>query len=150
MSTLQTPGAATPSEDPSPGASWTALVLILASLGLAAISSSAGWWHVPFVPSMTKTANFALFAGFYVAAQAIERLLEVPAPLVSKNRANRAQIMLGLATLFGVIASFALGLYFLRAIGMTTARWIDIFASGLIIGAGTKPLHDLISLIQNK
>lgn len=127
-----------------------ALTLLLLSAAVAAIASSAGWWHTPFIPSMTKTANFALFAGFYVAAQAIERLLEIPAPLISKKRADRAQVMMGVATLFGVIASFAFGLYFLRAIGMTTARWIDIFVSGLVVGAGTKPLHDLISAIQSQ
>ena len=144
---------ATGSTDPDSWVSALALGLLLASLGLSALASSAGWWHTPFTPSQKSTANFSLFAGFFVATQGIERLLEIPSALIRLGsadhvRANRAQIMLGIATLAGVIVSFAFGLYFLRAIGMSTARWVDIFVSGLIIGAGTKPLHDLITTIQ--
>jgi hypothetical protein len=27
-------------------------------------------------------------------------------------------------------------------------RWVDLVVTGLVVGAGTKPLHDLISNIQ--
>jgi hypothetical protein len=27
-------------------------------------------------------------------------------------------------------------------------RWLDVFVTGLVIGGGTKPLHDLIATIQ--
>jgi hypothetical protein len=34
-------------------------------------------------------------------------------------------------------------------IGVTTAPlWMDIAVTGLAVGAGTKPLHDLISKIE--
>jgi len=44
-----------------------------------------------------------------------------------------------------------LHLYFLKALGIACgSRWIEIPATGLIIGIGTKPLLDLITLISTK
>jgi hypothetical protein len=36
------------------------------------------------------------------------------------------------------------------SIGMQVSHTRDNFFTGLVIAAGTKPLHDFISLIQNK
>src|SRR6478672_7971130 len=58
------------------------LALLLLAFGLAILANAAGWSAHPFTPSADGTANFALFAGFYVAAQAIERLMELVAPLL--------------------------------------------------------------------
>jgi hypothetical protein len=41
------------------------------------------------------------------------------------------------------------GAYLLQAIGIlgtNKAHWLDITVSGFAVGAGTKPLHDLISI----
>jgi hypothetical protein len=56
-----------------------------------------------------------------------------------------------LATTIAMWASATLHLYFLRTIGVTsTKHWLEILATGLIIGSGTKPLHDLIDAISAK
>ncbi len=44
-----------------------------------------------------------------------------------------------------------LKLYFLTQVGIASPpRTFEILATGLIIGAGTKPLHDLAALIEKK
>jgi hypothetical protein len=147
---------------------WLFLFLI-AAVVLAVIWNIAGT-GTPFDPSKDATANFALFAGFYVAAQVIERLLELVAPLVPKGlpgwsmpatvvgesaqaaqvKADRAKVVLGLGALAGVAASCAFGLYFLRAVGIDCSRTIDCLATGITIAGGTKQLHDFTTTLQNQ
>jgi hypothetical protein len=55
------------------------------------------------------------------------------------------------ATILGMWSSATLHLYFLKVIGVAGgSRGLEILATGLIIGAGTKPLHDLITSISAK
>jgi hypothetical protein len=55
------------------------------------------------------------------------------------------------ATILGMWASATLHLYFLKVIGVAGgSRGLEILATGLIIGAGTKPLHDLITSMSAK
>lgn len=142
------------------------LIVVAALLAVA----MNGWWHstnAPFKPSSSDNANFTLFAGFYVAAQVIERLIEVVSPLfpplgwlpaniddgaakAAHVKADRGAYVLGVASVAGVAASAGLGLYFLAAVGLPGSNTVDSIASGLLIGGGTKPLHDLITSIQNK
>lgn len=50
-----------------------------------------------------------------------------------------------LATILGIIASAVLKLYLPHVVGIASGgRAIQILATGLVIGGGTKPLHDLI------
>jgi hypothetical protein len=123
-----------------------------------------GWTNQPFTPSATAAATFALFAGFYVAAQVIERLMQLISPFIpwwppptsattpavraAHTKADRGTVALGIAAVLGVGASAAGGLYFLTAIGMHVNRLVDIFITGIVIAAGTKPLHDFINLLQ--
>lgn len=145
--------------------------------------------------------GLTLFALFYVAAQAIERLLEpfssfllpnqdkkkeadeavagakkakadaaktgtdanvdkaeselekaakAKAKLAARNR-HRAILFWGIATVVGIAVSAGMKLYFLQKAGIgNSSRWWEILATGLIIGAGTKPLHDLIEFISSK
>jgi hypothetical protein len=169
--------------DPSRTAKIVLWVLVLVAVGAAAVMNSQGWTGKPFTPSATTTANFSLFATFYVAAQVIERLMQLIAPLVvlwtpwpattrstttadgttttittdpsdavkaAHVKADRSAVMMGIASVAGVVASCAFGLYFLAAVGIDTTNTIDAFCTGITIGAGTKPLHDLITLIQNQ
>jgi hypothetical protein len=160
--------------DPTRVAKWALFGMLLLAALVGVIWNNVGHAGTAFVPSMTSTANFALFAGFYVAAQIIERLLELvspglpvwnvpdapnpggaatPAQLATAKaaqvKADRALAASGLATIFGVIASCAFGLFFLGAVGIDASHTVDSVATGLVIGAGTKPLHDLITTIQN-
>ena len=53
------------------------------------------------------------------------------------------------ATAVAMLGSASLHLYFLRAVGMSSSsRWLEILATGLIIGAGTKPLNDLTTKLS--
>jgi hypothetical protein len=66
-------------------------------------------------------------------------------------KGNRAVIFWGIATSVAVLTSAGLKLYFLRVVGIADApRVWEVLATGLIIGGGTKPLHDLVELIQAK
>jgi hypothetical protein len=158
----------------------------------------------------TAAGTLSMFATFYVAAQAIERLLEpLSNVLVSKDGAEsasaskvdsagkkanelaeaasdatpnlalvntakqavesslkavataknhldlisqaRTTLFWALATIAGMAVSASLKLYFLIMVGIGPGpRWMEVLATGLIIGAGTKPLHDLITTISNK
>ncbi len=69
----------------------------------------------------------------------------------SRWKANRKIIFWALASAVATLAASALQLYFLRAVGIAAPpRALDLLATGLIIGAGTKPLHDLATLISAK
>jgi hypothetical protein len=95
--------------------------------------------------------GFAIFAGFYIAAQAIERLLElVPAGLGSKQaKANRAVIFPAFGFILAVLLAEKLGLFYVQAVGVTdlSKDW-DIVITALAIGGGTKPLHDAIKRLE--
>jgi hypothetical protein len=153
--------------DPTRTARIFLFCCILVALVVAVVADRAGWATKAFEPAQVAEANFALFAGFYIAAQLIERLMELVSPMfplwslppgfstdkqvrVAQVKADRGKAVLGLAALAGAIASAAFGLYFLEAVGMNVPRMPDIFFTGLVIGAGTKPLHDFISGLQNK
>ena len=131
------------------------------------------------------SSDVTIFAFLYIAAQAIERLLEpissriLPTAEEIKNRditqakfenskkekdgieaanakaalaikrANRTVVFWAIATCCGLIASSGLKLYLLTTIGAASVpRAAEILVTGLVIGGGTKPLHDLISRIE--
>jgi MFS family permease len=154
------------------------------------------------------TGNYTTFAGLFVTALAIERLLEPFSGLVMPTtdqrkaerdaarasfalgnsattasdvqqakkryayvRTSRAVILWAVATLLGMILAAVFGLFLVRTTTTTgkipavqpgirvtapnhkTApkdpnRFVDLLVTGLVVGAGTKPLHDLISRVQ--
>lgn len=103
------------------------------------------------------TSKFDLFAGFYVAAQSIERFTEffsgVCPPLGDDDatKADRAWVIGGITLVLGVLTAKSTGLMFLTAIGWTSpSHQLDILATGLILAGGSKSLHDLISAIQTR
>ena len=68
---------------------------------------------------------------------------------VEEERANSAVIMWALASFLGVLISAFLGLGLLHTVGVQDApKWLDVVVTGLAIGGGTKPLHDLIGNLQ--
>jgi hypothetical protein len=55
-----------------------------------------------------------------------------------------------LATGLGFLASAALKAGIMTTIAKTAPnRWVDVALTGLIIGAGSKPVHDALSQIQS-
>jgi uncharacterized membrane protein YfcA len=74
-----------------------------------------------------------------------------PVTKATADQARRARgiVLWGFASALGMVGSGACGVLLLRTAGVTGARPVfDILVTGLAIGAGTKPLHDLISNIQ--
>jgi hypothetical protein len=55
-----------------------------------------------------------------------------------------------IATCAGMVVAALMNLYFLSTVGIAATKpwWAEILATGLIIGGGTKPLHDLVKLIS--
>ncbi|SCX28020.1 hypothetical protein [Mycolicibacterium fluoranthenivorans] len=55
-----------------------------------------------------------------------------------------------IATCAGMVVAASMNLYFLSTIGIAATKpwWAEVLATGLIIGGGTKPLHDLVKLIS--
>jgi hypothetical protein len=144
----------------------------------------------------TPAQGLTVFAVFFVAAAAIERLLEplskmLPSATDKKAEADsmvahagqmlmaqaqgapaasgttmlsqaattvddanyrdfwKSLLLWTVATVVAMVASAFLRLYFLRTVGISNGpRAVEILATGLIIGSGTKPLHDLITLIS--
>jgi hypothetical protein len=69
--------------------------------------------------------------------------------VVDRIRRNTTVITWAVASFIGMAVCGALGILFLRAIGFAgTPAAVDVVISGLAVGSGTKPLHDLISSIQ--
>jgi hypothetical protein len=184
------------------------VVVSVAFAGLALATLVASLIHhgdrLPAGPG-TPAAGLTIFAVFFVAAQAIERLLEPLASLwdpkteekakqastkasddsevavkaiaahdsgasAKKEQANKALVeaaqakaeassshenrkiyFWAAACSVGLLASSSLKLYFLTTVGIASPpRTLEILATGLIIGSGTKPLHDLVTLISAK
>jgi hypothetical protein len=69
--------------------------------------------------------------------------------VVDRIRRNTAVIAWGLASFLGMTLCGLFGLFMLRLVGFTgVPEEADIVISGLAVGSGTKPLHDLISNMQ--
>jgi hypothetical protein len=86
-------------------------------------------------------------------AAALRALAADPSPakkaVADQARRARGIVLWGVASALGMVASGAFGVFLLRAAGATSVRpFFDILVTGLAIGSGTKPLHDLISNIQ--
>jgi hypothetical protein len=161
--------------DPTRAAKWVLFGMFLLAAAVAWIWNHCGNVGAPFKPATDEAANFAFFAGFYAAAQVIERLIELVSPMLplwnvptppvpdppakpvqmatakaAQVKADRALAAQGIAAVLGVAVSCGFGLFFLETVGFQVSNTIDTFATGILIAAGTKPLHDFISGLQNK
>ena len=69
--------------------------------------------------------------------------------VVSQITGSRALATWALASFLAMLASGGLGIFLLHAVGLSSVPpALDILVTGLAIGSGTKPLHDLIGNIQ--
>ncbi len=153
--------------DPTNTAKWVVIGLSLLAIALAILLNAFELTPAKvFDPSLEKEANFALFAGFYVAAQVIAAVLLVIAPFIppwrppstvvgdtakaAQTKADRAVLLLGLGAVGGVVASCLFGLFFLQAVGLHASHTVDAIFTGATLAGGAKPLSDFVKLIQNK
>jgi hypothetical protein len=133
-------------------------------------------WNAPL--GYRVGSAWQAYAGLFVLAAGIERLIQpfsdvlgdgpqnpAPAaapvavnnsliftPIDANSKKNTAVVTWGLASGLGCLACALLGVGLLTAImgadSSTPPPWLDVLVSGLVVGAGTKPLHDLITNIQ--
>jgi hypothetical protein len=73
---------------------------------------------------------------------------------VADSRSKTALVTWGVATGLACVLSASLNVTLLHAMttqaGTHSPFWVDLLVTGLVIGAGTKPLNDLWSRLQNK
>jgi hypothetical protein len=73
---------------------------------------------------------------------------------MDRAQANRTVLLWALATAVAAGAAGASGFYLLHMIAapdwsVDLPYWVDALVTGLVVGTGTKPLHDLITRAQN-
>lgn len=159
------------------------VVAVILVVGLATLLITI-WWASTTAPPRVAVDGLGIFAVFFVAALAVERLIE-PLTLLDPKKpeleqtakvtaaaaaaegslqaaANakaiaelwatyRAIGLWGVASIIGALAAALLNLHLLNAAGIQTpSLYLEILATGLIIGAGTKPLHELNKLVTAK
>lgn len=148
------PVPATPTAPPAPGSGDDVSAALSAQglgLVLLVIGVLIAWVMDEDQGAFTPKDGFVLLTGFYVAAQAIERLLELlPGGKGTKQaKANRAVIFGALGFVLAVLVAEYLGLYFVEAVGVGDVNSsLDVIITALAIGGGTKPLHDGIKRIE--
>lgn len=129
----------------SPSARVVALLIFLAGVSIAL--------YLPETkPPFKAVDGFILLTGFFIAAQAIERFLEL-APVVGsgteQSKANRSIVISAIAFVLAVLLSENLGLFLLQAVGVTAVSGdLDVMITALAISGGTKSLHDFIKTIE--
>lgn len=99
---------------------------------------------------------------FYFIAQVIERVLElfdwvasyfIPIPEKGGEQTKRGKMiaMWFLACILGFLFAWWLNLHMMDRLGAPQNVWVDRFFTALVLGSGTKPIHDIISLMgRNK
>jgi hypothetical protein len=70
---------------------------------------------------------------------------------LNRARRERTLVLWAAASIIGIVVSGVTGLYFVGAMlaeGSSFNRGLDILITGLVVGGGSKPLHDLITKVQ--
>jgi hypothetical protein len=74
---------------------------------------------------------------------------------LDRAQANRTVLLWALATAVATVAAGASGFYLLHMIAASDWTgsipfWVDALVTGLVVGTGTKPVHDLITRAQDR
>jgi hypothetical protein len=68
-----------------------------------------------------------------------------------KIGANTKVVIWGLATFVAMLISGATHVFFLDAVGASGVPiWVNVLVTGLVVGSGTKPLHELVKMLEKK
>ncbi len=131
-----------------------ALVVAFSKLGIGSIVT----FPLPIIVGVNT------FAIFYIMAQFVERVVEPfseyprfgsSSSTDDNEKFARALSIWGFASLLGMLLCyFTIGLFQVVGVSFSdaaiTGHTLDAILSGVIIGGGTKPLHDLIALLETK
>lgn len=87
-------------------------------------------------------------------ATTVQGLVEIAAQcqaVIEKLRNSRAILFWAIASICGLAISGGFGFFLLQSVATSHVNpYLDLVVTGLTIGAGTKPTHDLITSIQAK
>jgi hypothetical protein len=134
-------------------------------LGLAASAYFAAWGLHGNSSSTYRIDNqWGALAGLFILAHAIERAIEPfssrlgPDTAKSKDEDKKMSRYLTAVVTWGVASGLAfllcakLNVTLMQAVRADGSGqppfWADLLVTGLVVGAGTKPLHDLVSTIE--
>ena len=138
-------------------------------LGLAVSAYFAAWSLHGNSSSTYRIDNqWGALAGLFILALAIERALEPfsrklgPDPTEAKDKGDLHEIEVkrrltavvawGAATGLAFLLCTKLNITLMQAVRADGSGqppfWADLLVTGLVVGAGTKPLHDLVSNIE--
>lgn len=111
-------------------------------------------------PTMKKIAAERMTAAKRAAANPamgtgqVQELVDLAAAAqaqVETLRSNRAVFFWAIASVCGLVISGGFGIFLLQSIANGPVNpYLDLAVTGLTIGAGTKPTHDLIASLQAK
>lgn len=148
---------------------------IVTSFGVAAMAyASVLTLHGSPQSTYRISSEWSAFAGLFILALAVERTLEPfskylgpdtdalkqqrDEALLQRGRELTAIMVWGAATALSFGLSGALDITLLQAISADQSGqaaisgqppfWADLLVTGLVVGAGTKPLHDLVTNLQ--
>ena len=129
-------------------------IILLAIFGIGSIVSNA-------IPTAT---GVGIFAALYVLAQFIERCLEPFSnsdrlgghddPSIPGQKTARLISLWLIASGIGIFLCYiSVGFFQLMGVSflsgyLVPGHFLDAIVSGIVVGSGTKPLHDLINLID--
>jgi hypothetical protein len=135
-------------------------------LGLAVSAYFAAWGLHGNSSSTYRIGNqWSALTGLFILALAIERALEPfsrklgpdttkakaqgDRHAIEKTRRLTAVVTWGMATGLAFLLCTKLNITLMQAVRASGSGqppfWADLLVTGLVIGAGTKPLHDLVS-----
>ncbi len=159
------------------------VVSIAVGYGVAAVTYGGALLVHGQAPSTYRIdSQWSAFAGLFVLALAIERVLEPFTKYlgidteqteqdrndalaegaaqkaanmqadVKRGRELTAIVGWGVASALGFVLSSALNITLMQSIRAQNSGqppfWADLLITGLVVGAGTKPLHDLVTNLQ--
>jgi hypothetical protein len=151
------------------------LGFVIAAYAMVAAGLVLGNWLAKgsaVEPVYDSIEGIGLFAVFYAAAQAMERLVEPLSELnvipgfgarkkeaetagdedeADRIKANTKVAIWALASLIAMLLCGATHLYLLDVVGVEEMPdWLNVLVTGLAIAGGTEPLHKLIGYIEKK
>jgi MFS family permease len=148
--------------DPSdfvPRSDYTALAgVVLLATGIERLLEPLSRYLLP-ADDMEKDADENKAAAVNSAADpaadsaTVETAAAIAANAIAKLRrrkSERAILFWAISTSVAMVVAAVMGVFFLRVVSASTTanRFVDLVATGLIVGAGTKPTHDLISRLE--
>jgi hypothetical protein len=140
-------------------------------VGLATTAFFVAWGLHGSRSSTYRIDNqWSALTGLFILALAIERALEPFSPKlgpdtkkfratdcpvdVETSRRLTAVVIWGVATGLAFLLCAKLNVTLLQAVRANGSGqppfWADLLVTGLVVGAGTKPLHDLVANIERK